>query len=135
MEHPLTTLCHHYGIHTLYAFGSQAKSVQAWLADETITWQPHSDIDIGYKSHHPLSLEQKTRFTLDLEDILNVSRVDLIDIAQADPFLAANIIRGERLYTEDEYLADEYVLYILRRVGDLAYHEQKRLDSVLGITR
>jgi hypothetical protein len=35
-----------------------------------------------------------------------------------DAFVAVNIIRGERLYVEDDYLADEYELYVLRRALD-----------------
>lgn len=32
-----------------------------------------------------------------LEDLFEVERVDLVSLRDADPFLAANIIRGERL--------------------------------------
>ena len=35
-----------------------------------------------------------------LEDLFLVPRVDLVSISEADPFLAANIIRGERLFSK-----------------------------------
>jgi hypothetical protein len=66
-----------------------------------------------------------------LEDFLGVSRVDLVSLPEADPFLAANIIRGERLCARDTYLADEYDLYILRRAGDLAPLERERMALIL----
>ena len=47
---------------------------------------------------------------------------------EADPFLAANIIRGERLFCADVLAADEYELYVLRRAGDLAPLERERLS-------
>lgn len=66
-----------------------------------------------------------------LEDFLFVSRVDLVVIPEVDPFLAANIIRGERLYCKDAYEADEYDLYILRRAGDLIPLERERILLIM----
>ena len=34
-------------------------------------------------------------------------RVDLVVLPEADPFVAVEIIRGERLYARDEYDADQ----------------------------
>ena len=52
-------------------------------------------------------------------------------IPEADPFLAAKIIRGERIYCRDQLQADEYDLYILRRGGDLILLEKERLSLVM----
>jgi hypothetical protein len=65
------------------------------------------------------------------EDLFSVARVDLLNIPEVDPFLAANIIRGERLYCRDEYEGDEYELYILRRAGDLAPFEKERIALIM----
>ena len=67
----------------------------------------------------------------ELEDFFNVPRVDLLVIPEVDPFVAANIIRGERLYCRDQYLADEYELFILRRAGDLLPLERERLALIM----
>ena len=67
-----------------------------------------------------------------MEDLLDVTRVDLVCLDDADPFLAANVIRGERLYARNTYEADEYDLYVLRRAGDLAPLERERLTLILG---
>lgn len=61
-----------------------------------------------------------------------MGRVDLVCLPEADPFLAANVIRGERLYARDEYEADEYDLYVLRRAGDLIPLGRERMALVLG---
>jgi hypothetical protein len=63
---------------------------------------------------------------------MDCRRVDLVVLQEADPFLAVEIIRGERLYVRDEYEADEYDLYILRRAGDLAPLERERQALILG---
>ena len=51
---------------------------------------------------------------------------------EADPFVAAEVVRGERLFAADDYAADEYELYVLRRAGDLAQLERERMALVLG---
>jgi uncharacterized protein len=131
----LHRLCQQFEVDILYLFGSRAKEVQQWLAGQRARLPGStSDVDVGIK---PLpgvhfTLDQKVELALALEDFLDVGRVDLIYLPDADPFLAANVIRGERLYAQDKYRADEYDLYILRRAGDLAYLERKRMALVLG---
>jgi hypothetical protein len=77
-----------------------------------------------------MSVREKVNLAMDLEEMLGVGRVDLVILSEADPFLAANIIRGERIFCRDPYLADEYELYILRRAGDLAPLELDRLSMI-----
>ncbi|UCG25612.1 MAG: hypothetical protein JSW55_06385 [Chloroflexota bacterium] len=134
MMETIAELCGQYGVVSLYLFGSQAKSV--W--DQVRTGKPVSllaghDLDVGVKSrpNHKLGTKGKVNLAQDLEEVFGAPRVDLVCLEDADPFLAANIIRGERLYAADAYAADEYELYILRRAGDLAPFERARLDMIL----
>ncbi len=132
----LRTIAKQFSIEAIYAFGSMAKDAFRWISGEKeeISFDLHSDLDIGVKPRpgRKLSVDQKVELTLALEDFFSAPRVDLVIIPEADPFLAANIIRGERLYAEDEYLADEYDLYILRRAGDCAPLERERIALILG---
>ncbi len=82
-----------------------------------------------------LSVYEKVRLALALEDLLGATRVDLVCLSDADPFVAANIVRGVRLYARDSYRADEYELYILRRAGDLAPLERERMALILEKSR
>ena len=66
-----------------------------------------------------------------IRDRFDVGRVDLVVLPEADPFLAVNVIRGERLFADDAYLADEYDLYILRRAADLLPLERERQRLIL----
>lgn len=130
----LEALCRQYNLHILYAFGSRGKQAYHWLAEAGITLPPGvSDLDIGIKPAAPLNVRQKVELAVALEDLFGVNRVDLVVLPEADPFLAANVIRGERLFADDAYLADEYDLYVLRRAGDLAFLERERQELVLRV--
>jgi predicted nucleotidyltransferase len=131
----LEQLCDEFRVDIMYAFGSRADEVRGWLVGDRSTLAPDAgDVDVGVKTRYGVqpSVRDKVRLTLALEDLLGVKRVDLVCLDEADPFLAANIIRGERLYTCDTYKADEYDLYVLRRAGDLAPLERERMALVLG---
>lgn len=130
----LVRLCDEFRVDMLYVFGSRAGEVRKWLAGDRPGLPPDvADVDIGVKAARgtQLSVRDKVRLALALEDLLGVTRVDLIDLGDADPFLAANVIRGERLYARDAYEADEYDLYVLRRAGDLAPLERERMALIL----
>ncbi len=132
----LAELCRKYDIVILYVFGSRSREVWEWLHGTRDTLAPGpSDVDIGVKPRpgKRLSVRDKVNLALDLEDLFGVSRVDLISLDEADAFLALNIIRGERLYAEDEYLADEYDLYVMRRAADYAFWERQRIAMILGL--
>ena len=125
-------LCREYDVTILYVFGSRAEEVQALAEGRISALAPtESDVDTAILTAAPLSLDQKVRFAQALEALLNVSRVDLVTLADADPFLAANAIRGLRLFAHDPYQADEYDLYVLRRAGDLAPLERERMSLIL----
>lgn len=119
----------------MYAFGSRAGEVRGAVdASVQVVENGTSDADIAVKTSpgHKLSIREKVELAIDLEDLLGVGKVDLVLLSEADPFLAVNIIRGERLYCVDERDADEYDLYVLRRAGDLAHFERRRIEGVLN---
>lgn len=117
----------------MYVFGSRAAEAFALLQGSTAPLaNSKHDVDIAIFVHAPLSVEQKVDLALALEDVFGVTRVDLVILNDANPFLAANAIRGYRLYVQDSYEADEYELYVLRRAGDLAPFERERIAMILG---
>ncbi|NWF92949.1 MAG: nucleotidyltransferase domain-containing protein [Syntrophaceae bacterium] len=125
----MQNLCKEFGIDILYVFGSRSKEVAAFLLNEESAISPGpSDADLGIKliPGRGLGVREKVLLAIRLEDLLGVNRVDLVTFPEADPFLAADIVRGERLFARDEDQADEYELYILRRAGDLIPLEKER---------
>ena len=132
----LNQIAERFGLSVIYAFGSKANEVLEWLEYERseLSISSSSDMDIGVKPYpgKKLSVQEKVYLTMALEDLFAVRNIDLVVIPEVDPFLAANIVRGERIYCRNEYEADEYDLYVLRRAGDLAPLEKERMALVLG---
>lgn len=132
----LNALCVAYGVAALYVFGSRADEVYTWLNDPTLVLAAGpSDVDISVQLP-PMTrwtVQQKVAFAQLLEDFFGVNVVDLGVLNEVDPFLAANVIRGNRLYARSRYEADEYELYVLRRAGDLIPLARERMAFALRI--
>lgn len=123
-----------YRLSAFYAFGSRATEVAALIQQKSGRLAKGArDVDIAVLPdiHVVLSTRDKVEIMLELEELFGASRVDLLILPEADPFLAANAIRGERIYCRDEYGADEYELFILRRAGDLIPLERERINLIL----
>jgi len=117
----------------LYVFGSRAGEIHEAMDGGRLEPVLSSDVDIAVKllGDRTLSVREKAELAVGLENLLGVDRVDLVVLPEADPFLAVNVIRGERMYCRDEFAADEYELYVLRRAGDLARFERMRLERIM----
>lgn len=98
------------------------------LIGMALTW-----ISVCFPGGVHYSARDKAVIAMKLEDLFCVARVDLVMLPGADPFLAAEIVRGERVYCGDAYIVDEYELYVLRRAGDLAPLERDRTSLILGV--
>jgi uncharacterized protein len=125
-------ICENYQIRVFYVFGSRGVELSQALQDDSIQLaKSPSDLDFGVLTHLPFSIENKVNLTLELETLFGLSDIDLFILQEVDAFLAANIIRGERVFADDSYLADEYELFVLRRAGDLAELERQRMTAIL----
>lgn len=131
----LHDLSEQYSLVAIYAFGSRANEVAARVTGQLMTAaHPRSDVDIGVlpvRGHH-LTIRDRVRMAIALEDALDVSRVDLVLLPEAKAFLAADIVCGELLYTTDADAEAEFQLYALRRVADLAPFERERRRLILA---
>jgi uncharacterized protein len=133
--HSLRDLADQYHIADLLAFGSRASEIAGRVRGAPVVMiRAGSDVDVGVRSElgHSLTVRDKANLAAALEDLFDIGRVDLVSLEGADPFLAAEVIRGERLFARDDYAADEYELYVLRRAGDLAPFERERIALILG---
>lgn len=135
LQERLAALCESHSISILYAFGSRGQeALEMETGTREVLTPSEADLDIGVKpvAASFFDVRKKAVLAAELEDLFGAPRVDLIVLPEADPFLAANVIRGERLYALDANAADEYDLYVLRRAGDLAPLERERLDLLEG---
>lgn len=101
----------------LYLFGSQVNGD----AHEA------SDVDLGvlFDYGERVALREVIRLEHRFEEALG-RKVDLVDVGHCKPFLALDVIRGERIYERDPVALDHFDLYVLRRAGDLAPFERER---------
>jgi predicted nucleotidyltransferase len=130
----LEELATRFDLDAIYVFGSRVKEVAAFLREErALDPTSPSDVDIGVMpaAGVRLTVHDKVRLAIALEDLWDVGRVDVVVLPEASPFLAVDIVAGERIFARDAYSMDEYELYILRRAGDLAPFERARRQRLL----
>lgn len=116
----LGALASHPDIRAAYLFGSQVSGDA----------RTDSDIDVGLLFRSP----QPFATTAAVEAALTRAtgrKVDVVDVARAGPFLALEIVRGERIFTRDSTDTDRFELYVLRRAGDLLPFERQRQALLL----
>lgn len=116
----LTAIAQAYELDAVYAFGSRAREV-AGVLEQSEPGHPDSDVDVGVQPQRGVHLtaRDRVRLTLELEEALAVAQVDVVILPEANPFLAAEVVRGELLYARDLDAEAEIQLYYLRRAGDL----------------
>jgi predicted nucleotidyltransferase len=134
LKNSLEAIARRYQVEEVYAFGSRAEEVAARVRNEkTGVAHPESDVDIGVRIKAGVALgpSERVQLALEIEDLLRVSRVDLVILQEAEPFLAVEIIRGELLYTEDLNRQARYELYLLRRAGDLHPFKKERIRMIM----
>lgn len=135
MKEHLREICNKYGVIGLYAFGSRAEEIAKRVEGAPLPSEhPTSDVDIGVQPPlgKRLTARERVRLAIELEDLLDVARVDLVVLPEADPFLALDAIRGELLCCTDLDAQAEYELYVLRRAGDLAPFARERWRLILA---
>ena len=105
----------------IYLFGSRA------------TGEAHagSDTDLGVLYRERVDLGETIRLQARFERAFG-GKVDLVDAGRARPFLALDLVRGERIFCRDEDATDAFDLYVLRRAGDLEPFERERRRMLLS---
>ena len=128
----LEGICARHDVDALYAYGSRALQALRWLHHKGALAAGLSDLDLAVSRGigKRYSLAEKVALATAFSDLFEFETVDLADMAEVDAFVAANIVRGERLYCSDRMYADELDLYVLRRAGDLAPYERERLAHI-----
>ena len=135
LANQLKSLAEQYDLIAIYAFGSRAKESLARVQGKDISaGSDTSDLDIGIlppRGQH-MHVDDKVQLGIELENLFNVTRVDVVVLPEAPPFLALEIVRGELLFASDLDKEAEYQLFVLRRAGDLAPWEKERRRMLLN---
>lgn len=127
-------ICREHQVADLYVFGSRSQEIAARVRGEAVdAASPPSDVDIGVlpRTMSRFGPLERVSLAIDIEDLFDAPRVDLIVLPEADPFLALDVIRGELLFTDDPDRQARYELFVLRRAGDLTHMKKKRMQMIL----
>ena len=138
MRLQLEDICRRYQIDALYAFGSLAEQVTAAVRTGTrLERGGPSDLDIGVlpRVGHRIDARQRVTLVRALEELFDGPPIDVVVLPEASPYLALDIVRGERLCVLDKDQEAEYELFVLRRAGDLAPFERERRKLALAEAR
>lgn len=135
MLEKISDISKQHGVADLYVFGSRGAEIVARVHGQSTKSPPlsNSDVDFGvtpidFSNFGPL---QRVSLSIELENLLDAPKVDLVVLPEVDPFLALEIIRGELLYTNDPERQARHELYILRRAGDLMPFKKERIRMIL----
>ncbi|MFB3906446.1 MAG: nucleotidyltransferase domain-containing protein [Acidobacteriota bacterium] len=131
----LAQICRRFAVLSLYVFGSRAKEIAARLSGDGLHPGPQaSDVDIAVQPEKGALQDPiaRVRLVQELEDLFEAQRVDLVVLPETSAFLAADAVRGELLYCDDEDRQAREELYYLRRAADLSPFQQQRLEGILS---
>ena len=134
MKLKIAEICNRHDIADLYVFGSRSREIANQLENkQVVNKQTASDVDIGILPVKREAWDPKKRvmLTIQLEDLFQANRVDIVLLHEADPYLSLDIIRGELLYTNDPDQQAEFELFVLRRAGDLLPYKKERSRMIL----
>ena len=135
LQEALAGICQRFSVVSLYAFGSRGREIAARVAgDAAPPGRGGADLDIAIQPAPETLGDPRDRVSLlqALEGLFEVPRVDLVVLPEAGPFLAADAVRGELLFCDDEDRQAREELYYLRRAADLAPFQKARLEGILS---
>lgn len=136
VQRQIAAVARAHDVRVVYVFGSRADEIAAAVAGKhSESSHPRSDVDIGVQPRRGtrLSAEQRIELALAFEDLLNVTRVDLVVLPEANALLAAEIVRGQLICCADLDEEAELQLYCLRRAGDLAPFYREQWNDLVGV--
>lgn len=135
-EGKIGRLASRFNLQLIYTFGSRAKEAYDLIHGKRTGRQASpSDLDIGIKPERPLSVEEKVKIALFLEDLFEVPRVDVVVLPEAPVMLALEIVRGELLFAKDDRYEAEYQLYIMRMAAELSPFERMKRNLILEMRK
>jgi predicted nucleotidyltransferase len=131
----LEAICRRVGVASLYLYGSRAREITARLeGGGARPGRENSDLDVAVQPAAGRLESPRSRVALAqaLEGFFEVPRVDLVILPEADSFLAADAVRGELVFCDDEDRQAREELYYLRRAADLVPYQRVRLAGILS---
>ncbi len=122
-----------YDIALIYLFGSQAEKGAKYLDGVETETNEFSDLDVAVAflstPSHPILIYG--RLYRDFSKILEPFSLDLVFMHEMDTLFQYEIIKGVRVYENDETFADQFEEMIMKKAGDLSFKKKLFIQDVL----
>lgn len=107
------------GLLAVYLFGSRQDDGLRLLQGEEVS-REGSDLDVGIVFQgQDFGWEDLARLQVEMEDLFEPLRVDLVPLQRVDSLFQARAIDGHRIAAPDSTAADEYELKVMRMAAEL----------------
>ncbi len=112
----------------IYVFGSQAEMGKRYLEGEEVRPDAFSDLDVAVVCRNAIgTIRIYGEMYKEISEIFGPFNIDLVMIQEMDPLFQYEVIKGVRIYEEDERLTEEFEERVMRRAEDLIF--KKRILS------
>jgi predicted nucleotidyltransferase len=118
-QEKLDQFCRKLGLLAVYLFGSRADDGLRLLRGGEAS-REGADLDVGIVFRGPLRDPRVlSRLQVELEEIFEPLRVDLVPLQRVDALFQFSAIDGHRVAVTDSHEADEYELLVMNRAEEL----------------
>ncbi|HEC99826.1 MAG TPA: nucleotidyltransferase domain-containing protein [Proteobacteria bacterium] len=126
MYKALTEIAERFDCILIYLFGSQADMGRRCLEGEDVTPDAFSDLDVAVTFREPpnRAIEIYGDIYKEISKIFEPFTIDLVFMHEVSPLFQYEIIKGARIYREDEQLADEFEENVMKQAEDLLFKKR-----------
>jgi predicted nucleotidyltransferase len=115
----LDRLCREFDLLAVYLFGSRRDDGLHRLQGAAVE-REGSDLDVGVVFRDPgFDVRRLSNLQIEMEDLFEPLRVDLVPLQRADALFQFNAIDGHRVASGDPDGADRYELWVMNRAEEL----------------
>jgi len=112
-----------FGINLIYLFGSQAEIGERYIKGDLITPETFSDLDVAVSFKNPPqnSIRVYGDLYAEISEIFDPFHIDLVFIHEMNPIFQYEVIKGIRIYEEDERMTEDFEEMVMKKAADLIY--------------
>jgi len=122
----LKDLSKKFGIDLIYLFGSQAEKGKSYIEGQRVTLEGFSDLDVAISFKKPPEhlIRVYGELYMEISEIFDPFHIDLVFIHEMNPLFQYEIIKGIRVYEEDERMVENFEEMVMKKAADLAFKKR-----------
>ena len=126
MKSSILDLAREFNCVLIYLFGSQAETGKRYLEGEGTRPDAFSDLDVAVAFRNPATGTIKVYGEMykEISEIFGPFNIDLVIIQGMDPLFQYEIIKGVRIYEENERIAEDFEEGVMKRAEDLSFKKR-----------